>query len=106
MAGWLLNAVFQAALMFAMVMFATQAIYSDRSSGTTFSHWEVTPGSPSCTCSQASSQIGSYLSDATPSRHGDARLYAGHRKPSSHSSVCIGVRVVAHKLFAFLSWLK
>ena len=29
--------------MFVMVMFATQAIYSDRSSGTTFSHWEVPP---------------------------------------------------------------
>ena len=28
--------------MFVMVMYATQAIYSDRSSGTTFSHWEVT----------------------------------------------------------------
>ena len=42
LAGWLLNAVFQAAVMFVMVMYATQAIYSDRSSGTTFSHWEVT----------------------------------------------------------------
>ena len=41
LAGWLLNAVFQAAVMFVMVMYATQAIYSDRSSGTTFSHWEV-----------------------------------------------------------------
>ena len=27
--------------MFAMVMTATQAIYADRASGTTFSHWEV-----------------------------------------------------------------
>ena len=27
--------------MFVMVMYATQATYSDRSSGTTFSHWEV-----------------------------------------------------------------
>ena len=38
---WLLNAVFQAVLMFLVVMYATQAIYADRSSGTTFSHWEV-----------------------------------------------------------------
>jgi len=41
LAGWLLNAIFQAGVMFVMVMFATQATYSDRSSGTTFSHWEV-----------------------------------------------------------------
>lgn len=27
--------------MFVMVMFATQSIYADRSSGTTFTHWEV-----------------------------------------------------------------
>ena len=41
LAGWLLNAVFQAGVMFVMVMYATRAIYSDRASGTTFSHWEV-----------------------------------------------------------------
>ena len=35
------NAAFQALLMFAMVMLATQAIYADRASGTTFTHWEV-----------------------------------------------------------------
>lgn len=47
LAGWLLNAVFHAALMFVMVIYATRAIYSDRSSGTTFSHWEVCLGSHS-----------------------------------------------------------
>ena len=31
----------QALVMFAMVMTATQAIYADRASGTTFTHWEV-----------------------------------------------------------------
>jgi hypothetical protein len=41
LAGWVANAAFQALLMFAMVMLATQAIYADRASGTTFTHWEV-----------------------------------------------------------------
>ncbi|BDA43574.1 Phospholipid-transporting ATPase 3 [Coccomyxa sp. Obi] len=41
LAGWVVNAIFQAAVMFVMVMFATQSIYADRSSGTTFTHWEV-----------------------------------------------------------------
>ena len=38
---WVANACYQAAIMFAMVIKATPAIYADRSSGKTFSHWEV-----------------------------------------------------------------
>ena len=34
--GWVLNAIFQAAVMFVMVMYATQAVYADCASGTTF----------------------------------------------------------------------
>ena len=82
LAGWLLNAVFQAALMFVMVIFATQAIYADRSSGTTFSHWEVTPGSQSFMCSRNSEQVVRYLPDAPTSSLGDPRLCTGSRKPS------------------------
>lgn len=49
LAGWVVNAIFQAAIMFVMVMFATQSIYADRSSGTTFTHWEVRRSfSPPC----------------------------------------------------------
>lgn len=40
---WMLTACYQAAIMFAMVIQATRAIYADRSSGMTYTHWEVAP---------------------------------------------------------------
>ena len=52
LAGWLANAVFQAVVMFVMVMSATKATYADRASGTTFTHWEVPPSQPSSTPKQ------------------------------------------------------
>ena len=42
---WVANACYQAAIMFAMVIKATPAIYADRRSGMTYTHWEV--GAPS-----------------------------------------------------------
>ena len=38
---WMANACYQASVMFAMVIKATPAIYADRSSGKTYTHWEV-----------------------------------------------------------------
>ena len=45
--GWLVNACYQAAIMFAMVMEATRPIYADRASGRTYSHWQVSVWHPS-----------------------------------------------------------
>ncbi|KAK9829125.1 hypothetical protein WJX72_004020 [[Myrmecia] bisecta] len=40
-AAWLLNGFWQAGILFVMVIYATPAIYADRSSGSVWSHWEV-----------------------------------------------------------------
>ena len=38
---WLINAVYQAAVLFTSVIYATRATFADRASGMPWTHWEV-----------------------------------------------------------------